>query len=160
MVTVVGREAIRLLALVLPLLNARGATATELVAALRALAEWGTLDELAKFAAMTSEDAHDRRIGLAASTAGTLTDMPRPLRFALEMAVVEAAERQALGREIVTLDREWRAAEEIAQLSDAALEREGEINDATFLRHDRCETAASMARDASCSHGDADRSQS
>jgi hypothetical protein len=54
--------------------------------------------------------------------------MPQEIRFALEMASHEDAERRAMDGELAELERQWRAAEEIAAIADslavpAAVER-------------------------------------
>jgi hypothetical protein len=47
--------------------------------------------------------------------------LPYPVRLALEMATHEEAERRALEGELAELERAWREAEEIAEISDNLL---------------------------------------
>lgn len=52
---------------------------------------------------------------------GYVTDMFKPTRLALEMALHEEQERRAMAGELWLLERAWREAEEIAAISDKLL---------------------------------------
>ncbi len=52
---------------------------------------------------------------------GALFRLPRVQRLALEMALHETSERNALDSELATLERAWREAEEIAAIADGLL---------------------------------------
>jgi hypothetical protein len=56
---------------------------------------------------------------------GVVQRLPHPTRLALEMALHEERERKALEGELRTLEAAWRAAEEIAAISDSLLLPEG-----------------------------------
>jgi hypothetical protein len=51
--------------------------------------------------------------------------MPKPTQLALELALHEEQERRALEGELWRLERAWRAAEEIAGITDNLLLPEG-----------------------------------
>lgn len=52
---------------------------------------------------------------------GYIGKMPKPTKLALEMALHEEQERRALEGELWSLERAWRQAEEIAEISDNLL---------------------------------------
>ena len=52
-----------------------------------------------------------------------MSTLPKPTRLALEMALHEEQERRALEGELWVLERAWREAEEIAEISDNLLVR-------------------------------------
>ena len=54
-------------------------------------------------------------------TGGSITQLPYPVRLALEMATHEDAERRAMEGELAMLEDAWRVAEEIAAISDDLL---------------------------------------
>lgn len=54
---------------------------------------------------------------------GALHRLPRVHRLALEMSLHESSEELALDDELVTLERDWREAEEIAAIADGILTR-------------------------------------
>ena len=56
---------------------------------------------------------------------GYMAEMPKPTRLALEMALHEEQERRALEGELWLLERAWREAEEIAEISDNLFLPEG-----------------------------------
>ena len=56
---------------------------------------------------------------------GYINKMPKPTQLALEMALHEEQERRALEGELRVLERAWREAEEIAEISDNLLLPEG-----------------------------------
>ena len=65
---------------------------------------------------------------------GYIDKMPRPHKLALEMALHEEQERRALEGELWLLERAWREAEEIADISDKLFLPEGAEE---FLREHR-----------------------
>ena len=67
---------------------------------------------------------------------GYVIAMPKPTRLALEMALHEEQERRALEGELWLLERAWREAEEIADISDKLFLPEGAEE---FLRQNRNE---------------------
>jgi hypothetical protein len=56
---------------------------------------------------------------------GLVQKLPHPTRLALEMALHEEQERRALEGELKALEAAWKAAEEIAEISDNLLLPEG-----------------------------------
>jgi hypothetical protein len=52
---------------------------------------------------------------------GSLTELPYPVRLALEMSTHEETERRAMEGELAALEEAWRVAEEIAAISDNLL---------------------------------------
>ena len=61
--------------------------------------------------------------------------MPKPTKLAVEMALHEEQERRALEGELLLLERAWREAEEIAEISDNLLLPQGA--DEFFSEHRR-----------------------
>jgi len=61
--------------------------------------------------------------GLAPRNPGALHHLPAVYRLALEMAIHERSEQNALDEELATLERDWREAEEIAAIADGVLTR-------------------------------------
>jgi hypothetical protein len=57
----------------------------------------------------------------AAAKEPKIAKLPEPVRLALEMAAHEDQERRALEGELAELEAAWRAAEEIAHISDNLL---------------------------------------
>ena len=56
---------------------------------------------------------------------GYISMMPNPTRLAVEMALHEEQERRALEGELWLLERAWKEAEEIAEISDSLLLPDG-----------------------------------
>ncbi|MGH7593772.1 MAG: hypothetical protein ACRELE_07985, partial [Gemmatimonadales bacterium] len=70
-------------------------------------------------------EAH-RKGGYSSSVPDPLKDLDARVRFALEMAAHEDTERTALAGELKLLEREWRAADELAKIADSlAVSAEG-----------------------------------
>jgi hypothetical protein len=105
-----GPEAVHALGLVLPTLNAAGASPQNLRTAIQQLEEAG--DPETYFA---QAEFRARRVGWGYATIGAL---PAPIRLALEMAAHEDQERATLEGELALLEQAWREAEEIAKIAD------------------------------------------
>lgn len=104
-----GAEAVRTAGLILPRLNAKGASSRQVRQAIDMIDEAGGPKRF--FA--TTPDRTPRRTWVVY--------MPRPLRLALEMAAHEESERRALEGELAELEAAWREAEEIAAIADRLL---------------------------------------
>lgn len=63
-------------------------------------------------------EAHEFKGGVFARKPGVVHKMPTATRLALEMALHEEQEMRAMAGELVDLEMAWRAAEEIAHISD------------------------------------------
>jgi hypothetical protein len=107
-VEVYGADALRAAGLLLPAANRFGGNREQVQAAVRAL-EGSTRPErfLHEVALRNAGDA--------------ITVLPGTVRLALEMAAHEESERRALEGELAELEAAWRAAEEIAAISDSLL---------------------------------------
>lgn len=105
-----GPAAMQALGLIMPLINARGASQRLIEAAVREIEEVGSPERY--FAAA---ELRARRKGWGYTG---ITMHPREIRLALEMAANEAAERAALEGELALLERAWREADEIAAIAD------------------------------------------
>ncbi len=120
-----GAEAVRVTGLLLPGVNRMAGSKQVVAEAVNQIEESGDPEVLlsqvpGKFVA---QDEAEIRSGnkLFRKTPGFVHRMPRPTRLALEMAVHEEQERRALAGELVELEAAWRAAEEIAGISDNLL---------------------------------------
>ena len=74
---------------------------------------------------------------------GYVNKMEKPQKLALEMALHEEQERRALEGELQVLERAWREAEEIAEISDRLLLPEGADE---FIERHREEAGASRTQ--------------
>lgn len=106
-----GPDAIRAAGTLLARVNAGGAAAHTVQCAVDVLEAHGSADRCF---------AHAADHGAAEGT-GSLKRLPAPLRLALEMAAHEDTERRILDGELALLEGAWRAAEEIAAISDDLL---------------------------------------
>jgi hypothetical protein len=121
----VGGEAQRAAALLMPHVNRFGGSAAEVGTAVRELEDVGGseafLARIARAAHVTTRPPKKapRRWswGTDIPKAG-LFGLPQPQRIALEMALHEESERRALGGELAELEQHWRQAEEIAAIAD------------------------------------------
>jgi hypothetical protein len=113
-----GEAGLGVAALLLPRLNARGASPTGVRLAADYLDETGTPDAAFAFAA-----ANIRRWGAEQlwGDTGSIRFLPIPVRLGLEMAAHEEQERRALEGELAELEQAWREAEEVAAISDDLL---------------------------------------
>lgn len=110
-----GNDALPLLREYLPRINRSGASGARVNDAVHMLEQVGTAEAFPRWAASM------RREWSAKSTWGDMGDIayiPAPARLALEMALNEDTERQALEGELHLLESAWREAEEIAKIAD------------------------------------------
>ena len=113
-----GDAALRAAALLLPSVNASGASDRVVRDAVDYLS-WAE-SPAALFAHAAREHARRAKFAAPVSTA-ELSRLPPPLRLALEMTAHEDAERRALRGELHLLESTWREAEEIAGIADDLL---------------------------------------
>jgi phage terminase Nu1 subunit (DNA packaging protein) len=126
-VRVTGAEAVSLLRRALPGMNEWGGTRRQVEEALSTARSAGSMDAVLRQAAEHLRGPHAYQpFGRTIQTWG---EQPRHLlsaghpvlRLAVEIAVNEEVERRALEGELVTLEAEWREAEEIAAVIDDLL---------------------------------------
>lgn len=118
-VIVTGERAVRAAAVIVSRLNHRGAKDGVVRGAADAIEAAGGPEG---YVAATWGDTSVVRSPLRrAARPGRLGWLPLPTRVALEMALHEEEERRALGGELAGLEAMWRAAEEIAEISDNLL---------------------------------------
>ena len=121
-VVVDGEPALRLLERAMPVVNAAGASARSLDAAVDGLAEAGSADAFLERAGragvfLAPPPALERDVRLTLRKASATPVLPGGL-LALEMALHEEQERRALAGELALLESAWREAEEIAAIAD------------------------------------------
>jgi hypothetical protein len=114
-----GEEARRVAAIVLPKINRMGGKERIVQGAVAEIAHHGHPE--AFLAELVDGDRFRSRKGVP----GYVSKMPKPTQLALEMALHEEQERRALAGELWRLERAWRAAEEIAGISDSLLLPDG-----------------------------------
>ncbi|WP_425155444.1 hypothetical protein [Candidatus Palauibacter sp.] len=122
-----GEDARRVAAAVLPVLNANGGMRRTVQAAVAEIEAQGHPSRYVAQAVRGNPDV-DRE-----SPPGLVTNMRKPTRLALEMALHEEQERRALEGELWVLEQAWREAEEIAAIADKLLLPAG--TDAFFERY-------------------------
>ncbi|MFV1988565.1 MAG: hypothetical protein ACC682_14920 [Gemmatimonadota bacterium] len=110
-----GREAERLVGLILPKMNRRGGKARTVQDAVSEIEHVGHPD--AFLADVITGDQFKDKKGIP----GYINKMPTPTKLALEMALHEEQERRALEGELKELEAAWAAAEEIAAIADDLL---------------------------------------
>jgi hypothetical protein len=110
-VVVTGDAAVRAAAQILPTLNRFGGSRKHVTEAVGFLEEAGSVEGTFRNATVLTE----------AYAKPKIQKLPYPVRLALEMATHEEAERRALEGELAELERAWREAEEIAEISDNLL---------------------------------------
>ena len=110
-----GEDARRVAAAVLPVLNAHGGLRRTVQAAVAEIEAQGHPSRYVAQAVRGKPDV-DRE-----SPPGLVTNMRKPTRLALEMALHEEQERRALEGELWVLEQAWREAEEIAAIADKLL---------------------------------------
>lgn len=103
-----GAAAQRAAAMLLPVVNRFGGSRAQIADAVRVLEE--AVTPLGVFALTVRQQDH-----------ALVLPLPVPVRLALEMAAHEERERRALEGELAELEREWREAEEIAEIADNLL---------------------------------------
>ncbi|MFC1660780.1 hypothetical protein ACFL3S_04825, partial [Gemmatimonadota bacterium] len=115
--------------------------------AVREIEEAGHPQEFLRMASLNGDGQHGnlwtRAVGdgswkpMKEKHLGLVQKLPHPTRLALEMALHEEQERRALEGELKALEAAWKAAEEIAEISDNLLLPEGTDD---FLEEHRVET--------------------
>lgn len=105
-----GDNAVRTAASVLPAMNRFGGTRKHVQGAVGFLEQSGSVEATFRQAA-----------SVAARKKGSVDKLPYEVRLAMEMAAHEEAERRALEGELAELERSWKEAEEIAEISDNLL---------------------------------------
>jgi hypothetical protein len=108
--TLAGDEAIRVARTILPALNESGARRSEVKGAVQLMD--GVQDSRSLF---------ERYAGRPGETGHTLSNLPKDVLLALEMATHEESERRALEGELAILEAAWKEAEEIAAIADDLL---------------------------------------
>ena len=124
--TLAGADALRVSALVLARLNSDGAAKKVVSGAVSEIEMAGSPEGLLAREAQPTEPrklhwVERWQVGELTPALGSLKSIPDVRRLALEMAVNEEKERQALEGELALLAAEWKAAEEIAGISDDLL---------------------------------------
>jgi len=115
--TLVGEDARRAAARILPHINSGGARRSTVRDAVSLLGTVGSVDRCFEVAARQDRDNGPPTFGHSA-LAGSIAALPKSLRLALEMAAHEDSERRALEGELAELETAWRDAEEIAKIAD------------------------------------------
>ena len=115
----VGAEARQFAAAILPRFNAMGGTKETVRRAVDRIEQAGHPERF--LWDIASRDLYCDRKGVP----GYIHKMPKPTRLALEMALHEEQERRALEGELWQLERAWKEAEEIAEISDNLFLPEG-----------------------------------
>ena len=140
MVSFAGDAARRVASVVLPKLNERGGMRRTVQAAVAEIEAQGHAGRyIAR--AVSGNPAVDRE-----SPPGFVTNMRKPTRLALEMALHEEQERRALEGELWMLEQAWREAEEIAAIADRLLLPAGA--DAFFEKYGSAPASGSSVDDA------------
>ena len=124
-----GADGVRALNAILPSVNAQGGSRRTVQDAVSSIVFAGQPDRFVRRLASRRPSPY--------SPAGVqMSTLPKPTRLALEMALHEEQERRALEGELWVLERAWREAEEIAEISDNLLVRK---NAEDFIREHRNE---------------------
>lgn len=110
-----GEDAVAVAGKLLPAMNAKGAKASEISAAVELVAE--TPDANGLLARIAGRPP-TRVMRLMNDRGHHLALLPSEFRLALEMATHENSERRALEGELALLEQAWRDAEEIAAIAD------------------------------------------
>ena len=121
-VTLTGDRALRAAAVIIPKLNQRGARDSVVREAVDDIEARGGPERYVA-SAWGEKPSGWKRLAAPVGRAGhaTLALLPARTRVALEMALHEEEERRALNGELEGLEAMWRAAEEIADISDNLL---------------------------------------
>lgn len=107
--SLVGSPAVRAASVALAAANASGGSQREVQAAVSRLERAGGPERY-----FSAAEGEARKVGRYQE----LWIMPQEIRLALEMAAHEDAERRAMEGELAELERQWRAAEEVAAIAD------------------------------------------
>ena len=111
------RDALPVLAVLLPVVNGRGGSKQHVQSAVQLIEESADTSKLLATAASIEK----KRWNVSAwhgLPQGSLSTIPLEARLALEMLTHEDDERRALGGELALLEERWKEAEEIANVSD------------------------------------------
>ncbi|MEZ4417088.1 MAG: hypothetical protein R3E10_15150 [Gemmatimonadota bacterium] len=129
-----GEEAERHIGVIMPKINRMGGKQRTVQDAVHQIEEFGHPDPF------LADLARGQRFTDKRGVPGYINKMPTPTKLALEMALHEERERRALEGELWKLEQAWKAAEEIAAISDSLLlpERADE-----FIERNRPGTATS-----------------
>jgi len=113
-----GRVALQATGLIMPRVNARGASKRDVQTAVRRIEISGHPERFLSQAA--AEGTSGTRYGwtFRGKPLGALPQLPLSTRLAVEMAVNEENERAALEGELELLEMAWQEAEEIASIAD------------------------------------------
>ena len=130
-----GEEGLRMANRIIPAINRSGAKKTTVQDAVKEIEEAGHPIEYLRMMSPEGFGSDDNLWTRAQSDnvwrpikekhVGLIQKLPQPTLLALEMALHEEQERKALEGELVVLEAAWKAAEEIAEISDNLLLPEG-----------------------------------
>jgi len=115
---ITGDAAIQAAGKLLPAINASGAKRGEVASAvgiIEGASDPGSL--FARYAARSIPRA-ERKTSFTGESGHVLSNLPKEVRLALEMASHEEGERRALEGELALLETAWKEAEEIAAIAD------------------------------------------
>jgi hypothetical protein len=112
-----GEHALRALGLLLPRINVTGAGSRDVNRAVERIEAAGSATVLLTEVAALKPP----RTGLAKAPVGSIANLSRTDRLALEIVAHEDTERRAMDGELAELERAWREAEEIASIADNLL---------------------------------------
>ena len=122
-----GAEAMRIAGLLLPKMNYMAGSKQSVADAVDQIERTG--DPMAFLERVPHDlSLKDSREGVKPKKQGLITNLSKPTKLALEMALHEEQERRALAGELIDLEMAWREAEEVAQIADNLLVSE-EIED-------------------------------
>lgn len=114
-----GNDAIRAAGMLLPAINAAGAKKTEVQSAVGIIEEAAKPEDLfERYSRTTRKLGYGRTPSVVEGGGHVLSNLPKEVRLALEMATHEESERRALEGELAMLEAAWQEAEEIAAISD------------------------------------------
>lgn len=118
--TLHGAEAMRIAGLVLPKMNYMAGSKRTVADAVERIETAG--DPMAFLEQIPRDlSQKDQRERVKPKKQGLITNLPKPTKLALEMALHEEQERRALAGELLDLEMAWRAEEEVAQIADDLL---------------------------------------
>jgi hypothetical protein len=113
-----GDAALRAAGKLLPAINRSGAKRDEVNEAVKIIGDVAAPSKLFERYAARTIPLAERRSSFTGPSGHVLTNLPKEVRLALEMATHEESERRALEGELNVLEAAWREAEEIAAIAD------------------------------------------
>jgi hypothetical protein len=116
-----GEDATRVAGLIMPQVNSAGASRDAVQDAVKQIESVGSPEGFLKQRIRPQATVAGSPGWLEIRKATTIGKLPKPTRLALEMALHEEQERRALEGELKALELAWKAAEEIAAISDDLL---------------------------------------